>query len=303
MEEFTYEGDAEVTCKKKHCVRWTFTHFDVNQPRPYFPEDKIVYCILGNEVCPKTGRPHVQGYVHFKKEQRITSIRKMCPISKLLASKGTGYQNFVYCSKGGDYVEYGTRPSPEGDADCPYQEALMAATVSEAMAIIKTKRPRDYCLYGERIEANIRKSKKPKYEHAYTMDQFNHEPLDLSLPVLMHGTSECGKTKFALAHFENPLLVRRMETLKKLNEDNDGIVFDDMRFSHMSAENVIHLLDIEEASDVWCRHSDAHIPKGMRRIFCHNNENPFYDPLIINPEQKVAIDRRFTRFHVTEKLY
>ena len=52
--------------------------------------------------------------------------------------------------------------------------------------------------------------------------------LDLDMPVVLHGVTECGKTAFAAAHFESPLIIRRRDDLKKISVKTDGLIFDDI---------------------------------------------------------------------------
>jgi len=69
-------------------------------------QDKSTYIVMGKERAPTTGQQHIQGYVELKKKARRTEL------VKLLAcfwepAKGSGEQNREYCTKEGDYFEYG----------------------------------------------------------------------------------------------------------------------------------------------------------------------------------------------------
>lgn len=72
----------------------------------------VVYLISGREICPKTGRHHLQGAVYFKNGktrdefQSWTCGRKpkhWCDIWR-----GTAEQNKKYCSKDRKYIEHGS---------------------------------------------------------------------------------------------------------------------------------------------------------------------------------------------------
>ena len=52
-----------------------------------------------------------------------------------------------------------------------------------------------------------------------------------SKAIVICGASHIGKTHFALAHFDYPLLVSEMDDLKNKSLRTDGIVFDQMRFN------------------------------------------------------------------------
>lgn len=111
-----------------------------------------------------------------------------------------------------------------------------------------------------------------------------------------------GKTHYALAHFKNPLVVSHIDKLKQLSPDHDGIVFDDMCFTHWPPSSIIHLVDTELERDINIRYGTVNIPAGTRKIFTYNSDNPFYKE-DISDEQKIAIERRIHRVHVLNVLY
>lgn len=126
---------------------------------------------------------------------------------------------------------------------------------------------------------------------------------DWSRSHLVWGKAGTGKTQWALGHFETPLLVSHMDTLKQFDSvSHDGIVFDDMSFKHLHAEAIIHLLDVDNDRDIHARYEVAHIPKGTKKIFCHNKADIFF-PVTISDEQKAAVERRYVAHEVHEKLY
>lgn len=82
-----------------------------------------VYLITGREVCPTTGTPHIQGYVHFPNARAWSAVRRIfstaighdrCHIENARGSPG---DNRTYCSKGGDFRELGTCPHQGGRSD------------------------------------------------------------------------------------------------------------------------------------------------------------------------------------------
>lgn len=72
------------------------------------------YAIFGRETCPKTGSHHFQGYVEFKKRQRLSTLKKAFHKSfHWEPAKGTLQQNIDYCSKEDDNpITFGTLPEP-----------------------------------------------------------------------------------------------------------------------------------------------------------------------------------------------
>lgn len=76
-------------------------------------EEQINYMIVGEEVGPKNGIPHLQGYVNFKSTRSVAGIVKILP-GTIAVAKGTPQQNFIYCSKQKVLLEIGERPKGQG---------------------------------------------------------------------------------------------------------------------------------------------------------------------------------------------
>jgi len=80
---------------------------------------KPFYLIMNNEVCPKTGRQHIQGYIYFKNQVQWGTLATTINPCWVAACKGSVESNFKYCSKdykGGkaDFVEFGEKPKGQG---------------------------------------------------------------------------------------------------------------------------------------------------------------------------------------------
>jgi len=270
----------------------------------HIPDAMCKYRIQGEEICPTTGTPHLQCYVNLIKEVRWKAFTKAYPQARnVQKAKGSPYSNFVYCSKDGNFKEFGIRPKEPKEKDTTYDEALQAATIKEGLDIIKSKRPRDYCLHGEAIERNLKSAKTAIYKPKYVIEDFNIAPIHShDVATLVYGPSGLGKTHYACSHFKNPLVVSHIDTLKKLTKDNDGIVFDDMCFNHWPVSSVIHLLDQEFERAIHVRYGTINIPALTPKIFTYNMDNPFYDVYISEP-QREAIERRIKRVHVHTKLF
>lgn len=113
--------------------------------------------------------------------------------------------------------------------------------------------------------------------------------------LVMSGDSGSGKTQLAKALFENPLVVRHIDKLKQFDEfEHDGIIFDDMSFTHYPREPLISMLDLEEDSDINVKCSMVTIPAGVPRVITTNRdcweERKGLDPLFAYGDK--AIRRR-----------
>lgn len=92
----------------------------------WIPEDwdKLVECdfftflIMGKEIAPTTGTPHLQGYFEMKDGKTISAIIKKLGLSRhcihLEAAKGSSNDNIKYCSKGTDVFTKG-KPKKQGE--------------------------------------------------------------------------------------------------------------------------------------------------------------------------------------------
>lgn len=91
---------------------WCFTNYDLD-----FDYDKYVescsaqYVIIGLEVCPKTKRPHHQGFVYFTGERfSIKGVAKQLGGAHVEKCIGNLDQNCDYCIKDDKVTEYGNKP-------------------------------------------------------------------------------------------------------------------------------------------------------------------------------------------------
>lgn len=68
----------------------------------YAEELKIVpgvrYLCCGSEICPTTGRPHLQWYVYFTHAISFTQARSRL-LGNLTGANGSASQNRTYCGK------------------------------------------------------------------------------------------------------------------------------------------------------------------------------------------------------------
>lgn len=74
----------------------------------------VKYMAWGNEVCPTTEKEHAQMFICFKAktdwDKAKEIIQKWMPTAHVEPMVGSLKQNELYCSKAGDYTEWGEKP-------------------------------------------------------------------------------------------------------------------------------------------------------------------------------------------------
>lgn len=95
--------------------RWVFTLFEYTDDEFNKLKESLIvncdYCIIGEELCPTTNKPHLQGYVCFKSRIRFNQAKERINTrAHIEPSKGSPKQNFKYCSKSGKFWEHGEMP-------------------------------------------------------------------------------------------------------------------------------------------------------------------------------------------------
>lgn len=78
--------------------------------KAYVNSGSAVYGVVGREICPVTGRNHLQCYVMFKNAKTFTAVKRMFPGAHIEKAIATASMNRTYCIKEGDFTEYGMFP-------------------------------------------------------------------------------------------------------------------------------------------------------------------------------------------------
>lgn len=134
--------------------RWCFTlnnYAETDLPEILQWDTK--YIVVGSEVSASE-TPHLQGFVIFKKNYRLSGVRKLLPTAHWEIAKGSSIQASDYCKKTGDYKEtgiltqQGKRTDLEKACDIIVEENTIQPVVDEFPTLyVKYSRGlRDYAL-------------------------------------------------------------------------------------------------------------------------------------------------------------
>lgn len=294
---------------------WCFTINNApNDYRLTFLAEKMVYCVYQWEVGTLGHTPHIQGYLELKNATRMPSVKVLLGSQTvhLEVRRGTRDQARNYCMKedtrlpGGpelagpfEFGEWKAVAQGERNDLNAVKEALDAGNSMKSIS-------QNFFPQFVRNERGFKRymaiNAPPTFEK-HPITDYSLDPKDLDKPAFFHGPSGIAKTGYALAHFQNPFLVSNLDDLQNLDTDHDGLVFDDMCFTDLRPEAVIHLLDIENTRSIHNRFQNAIIPRGMKRIFTHNLplELVFFSQFI-SSSQVEAIKRRLNVYELTHCL-
>lgn len=108
-----------------------YTFHDYGRLDGLFHNGLVRYIIYGREVCPTTGRRHLQGYLNLVKPTKFNTVKAYVGESAHLeVAGGSDADSRRYCSKDGDFVELGNpvtqgqRSDLEGAVECLKQHGL-----------------------------------------------------------------------------------------------------------------------------------------------------------------------------------
>lgn len=263
--------------------------------------DDVRRMVISKEVSD-TGTPHLQGRITFCRSYRMAALKKLVPRAHWEPTNKT--QDSLYCKKVDSEViinvnnrHQGSRTDLKEATDAMIQGASVAELYREHTAVM-VKYPTGM------MKARQYLCPRPSH-HKYTIDDFTcplfnwddlHSGRGRSL--IFHGEAECGKTEFAKCHFDRFLLIRHMDALAAYDPSlYDGIIFDDMSFKHLPRTAQIHIVDVDNDSDIHIRYSTVFIPAGTKKIFTTNDMTFFdlEDPAIKSRVKVVHFDKSLKR--------
>jgi len=191
----------------------------------------IRFAGYGTEVGEE-GTPHLQGFMYFRNPKSFTVIHNFPGLSRahFEAIKGTVDQNITYCSKGGNYEEFGDKPVQGKRTD-------IDAVVETIKAGAKVRRVADdhgaeFIKFHKGIERLI---------------ALQTQPRDFKTEVIWYyGPTGTGKSKLA---FEIALAAESYYVKDPLNkwwdgyEQQDVVIVDDYRRDFSTFAGLLRLFD------------------------------------------------------------
>lgn len=256
----------------------------------------FTYLVCQEEVCPDTLRPHIQGYIEYRSNQRLVALRESelwsGEVVRFVNARGTAAENKVYCSK------KESRPLHLKDLDGVVFEVGVPANVGKGSRsdIISVKRAIDA---GEKLDGVWQNEKTFEAMLKY------HKSFALYEQVVAHkravgggaGAAQMGMREVeVIVYWGPPGVGKSYRAISELtagpNSDyyavpmpkgsglyfdgyvgQENVLIDEMRGSRMPHEDLLRILDryhttvpIHGGSVVW----------RPRKIILTSNYHPFF---------------------------
>lgn len=141
------------------------------------------YMIFGFEIG-ENKTPHIQGYVNFHNPRDLGGVKKLIPRAHLEIARGSYEDNYIYCSKEGDFYEFGDPPEPGKRSDL--LEIKKMILKKDSMNEIADSYFTDYIRYYKGFE----KFRDIQIHQIETVRYVEIKDLDYSLPDCMYVSKE-----------------------------------------------------------------------------------------------------------------
>lgn len=187
--------------------------------------DTVRFLIVGEEICPDTGRMHWQSYAEFHKPMEVAGLAKIFGKgNKFILSKGDQDSNITYCSKDAKVEEFGDRATPgkRNDLDKVREMALEDG------------------MRGVTKVCNMQ-----QIRVAEKFLTYNEEPRDWECKVVwLWGPSGAGKSRRAREICVEDVYVKNAGTKWWDGYDaHENVIIDDFRDSWWGITEMLSLLD------------------------------------------------------------
>jgi hypothetical protein len=145
-----------------------------------------------------------------------------------------------------------------------------------------------------------------RFKHKFDPASFKRLPIPSWHFLHIHGGTGLGKTKWAVAQFKNPCMVKPFNSigcveilLKKFDPSiHDGVVLDEADFKFMSVDTLKGFTDPDEECALTVRFKAEELPPVPKIAVSNPPPQTLYPA-----DPSGAIQRRVTTFHITDKTY
>lgn len=275
MSSITMTQPVTKACDKTNRSRLTcFTIFDMSIDLQSLAS-RFDYMAVGRETCPSTQREHFQGFAYCKTAQRFPWWHKRLTPHHFEFCFGSLEQNERYCSKQGQYQEFGIKPMGDGKRRDLSEVCDAIVTKRQKLSDIAIQFPTVFTQYHNgltKLEAIITKP----YEHHTVRGTW------------IYGVPGAGKSHYARTHFQDVYIKAQNKWFDGYTGQHTIVLEDFDSHGHYLA----HLLKIW--SDKWSCSGEI---KGGSVALQHRDfvvtSNFTIDEIFTDPKFAEPIKRRF----------
>jgi hypothetical protein len=277
--EFVCLHLSALVCYMSRSKHWCFTLNNYTQSEYEqtleLLEQQTTYGIVGKEKG-HTGTPHLQGYCVFHSRKRLSQVKQLLSRAHWEKAKGSPRQNQTYCSKEGDFAEFGDCPGGQGTrTDLAQLHADIKA--GKTMQEIQDKHWAAYLKYHRAIQHAILLRSKVR---------------DWEVDVRVYwGTTGLGKTRRAIEEAAQDVYIHSGEKWFDGYDGGDAI-FDDFGGSEFKLTYLLKLLD---RYPMRVPVKGGYVQWKPKRIWITSNRSPDDWYPNAHSEHIVALRRRFTQ--------
>lgn len=188
----------------------------------------VTYGVIGKEIAPATGTPHLQAYFTFLKAHRLTALNKLLPRGHWLIAKGSDIDNYIYCNKSKDSIVIGSKQAKA--ASSSLTDAITTIKSEGLTSLILTD-PELYIRHHSGLERYAARLQTPR----------NFKPT----VIWIYGPTGTGKTRYVYDNHPLNDIYTAPDDLKFWDgyENQPVTLFDDFRKDLTKFHTLLKILD------------------------------------------------------------
>ncbi len=237
-------------------------------------KDEVAYVSFGREVG-KEGTPHLQGHLELTKRLRFHQMKALLgPRAHFEVRQKSFERAQAYCEKDGDVSTFGERVSSGQGKRNDLSELAREIREGSAKRDLAVTYGKEFIKYRRGIDQYFDLFTRREFEIFHGPWKWNVE-LNSNFSFILWGAAGLGKTEYAKYLLPKALFVSHLDDLGLLNDDCEGIIFDDMSFNHLPRTSQIHLVDMDNDRSIHIRYKVALIPAHTIKVFLTNEIDGF----------------------------
>jgi len=230
---------------------------------PEFDPEIFSYGVFGHEQAPDTGRWHWQGYFETKtKRNNLALVKKLdCVIPPHIEhARGTQDENYAYCTKDGDFYEFGTR-MVQGERTDLKELTNQIYTGELTLDDVILNKPTMYHQFGRTLQAT----------EDVRLKRLKH-PSEPRETVWVYGPAGVGKSRYVNEICQNAYYWQPGHFQEYLGEDT--VVIEEFRANTMSIADFLLLTDPYYSNLFIDRKGRSRVRVVAKYIFITSNFSP-----------------------------